>query len=234
MAYRATDREDRAKALAAVLIVHIGLAAIIVTGLNVETFHRAVEQLKTFDIDEEPPPPPQPPPPQPRAEAARNEEGAAGKRAEPTPVVAPEPKIELPATPPVAAAPVAGTGSATRSGAADAGTGPGAGGSGSGRGGGGAGDFSGFTPARLIRNLNHGDYRQLAAGRLPSGRALVSITVGTNGLPTNCRVVRSSGDPVVDAGLCPLITRRLRFRPAMDAQRRPVTYGLEYTARWSI
>jgi protein TonB len=233
-AYRATPREDRAKALAGVLLVHVALGAVILTGLNVENVRHVVEQLKTFDITEEPPPPPVPPPPQPPADRAKEEEGAAGKKAEPSPVVVPKPEIEVPAKPPVAAAPIAGTGSATRSGAANYGTGPGAGGTGAGRGGGGTGDFSGYTPARLIRNLNRGDYHQLAAGRLASGHAVVAITIDTSGLPATCRIIQSSGDPTVDAGLCPLVTRRLRFRPAMDAQRRPITYRLNYIADWSI
>ena len=234
VAYRGTPKEDRAKALAGVALVHVALGALILTGLNVENVRHVVEKLKTFDITEEPLPPPAPPPPQPRADRAKEDEGAAGKKADPSPIVVPKPRIEVPAKPPVAAAPVAGTGSATRSGAADYGMGPGAGGNGVGRGGGGAGDFSGFTPARLIRNLNHGDYRQLAAGRMPNGRATVAITVDTEGLPTNCRVTRSSGDSAVDSGLCPLVVRRLRFRPAMDADRRPITYSLNYTADWSI
>jgi protein TonB len=149
-------------------------------------------------------------------------------------VVAPKPRIEIPTKPPIAAAPVAGAGSANRSGAADYGTGPGAGGSGSGRGGGGSGDFSGYTPARLVRNLSHGDYRQLAAGRLPAGRATVSIMVDTDGRPTDCRIARSSGDAVVDAGLCPLVARRLHFRPALDAGGRPIPYSLNYIANWSL
>ena len=232
-AYRATEKNDRAKALAAVLLVHAALAVLIFTGLNVETVTRSVEHLKTFDITEEPPPPPQPPP-QRRAERASEEEGAAGKKAEPSPVVAPKPKIEVPAKSPIAAALVAGTGGASRSGAADYGTGPGAGGSGTGRGGGGSGDFSGYTPARLVRNLSHGDYRQLAAGRLSAGRATVSITVDTDGQPTDCRIARSSGDVVVDAGLCPLVARRLRFRPALDAAGTPIPYSLNYIANWSL
>ena len=233
MAYSGTYKEDRAKALVAVAIVHVGLAAVILTGLNVRTVQHAVNSLKTFDIKEIVPPPP-PPPPRSQAQQARDEEGAAGKKANPTPVVAPKPRIVVRAKPPIAAAPVAGTGSATTSGAADYGTGTGAGGSGSGRGGGGTGDFSGFTPARLIRNLNHGDYRQLTNGRVPSGRAMVSLTVDANGRATNCRIARSSGDGAIDLGLCPLVTRRLGFRPAMDAQGRPIPYRLNYVAEWSL
>jgi protein TonB len=232
--YTATAREDRAKALAGVILVHVVLGAVILTGLNVHSVRQVVESLKTFDIKELPPPPPVPPPPQPTADRAKEEEGAAGKKAEPTPVVAPKPEIVVPAKPPVVAAPVAGTGNAAQSGAATAGTGPGAGGSGSGRGGGGSGDFSGYTPARLIRNLNRGDYRDLTGGRLPYGRAMLSLRLDTSGTPTECRVTRSSGDPYVDSGLCPLIYRRLRFRPALDADGHPIPYRLDYVANWSL
>lgn len=234
MAYhRGADTTDRLKAAAAVTAVHLALGAAIVTGLDVDLVGRAVDRLSTFDIAAPPPPQPEPPPPS-QAERARDEEGAAGKKAEPTPVVAPQPQIRVPAEPPVAAAPVAGQGSASSAGAARAGSGTGAGGSGSGRGGGGAGDYSGFSPAVLVRNLSRRDYRELTGGRLSAGSAMVALTVDARGTPTNCRISRSSGDAAVDSGLCPLVTRRLRFRPARDAAGRPVPYGLQYVANWSL
>ena len=84
-----------------------------------------VGQPVLIDIEE-------PPPPQAETQVgkAKEEEGAAGKKAEPTPVVAPEPKIVVPAKPPVVAAPIAGMGASSNAGAALAGTGPGAGGAG--------------------------------------------------------------------------------------------------------
>src|SRR5918993_5285796 len=116
--YRGTERNERAKALAGVLLVHIVLGVVILTGLNVHDVQRVVETLKTFDIDEPPPPPPpQPPPPREQAQRAKEEEGAAGKKAEPSPVGVPKPKIENPARAPVGAPPGAGTGSAPTSGA---------------------------------------------------------------------------------------------------------------------
>lgn len=233
--YTATAGNDRAKALAGVVLVHVVLGAIILTGLNVHNVRQVVESLKTFDVTEKlAPPPPPPPPPREKSERAKNEEGAAGKKAEPTPVVAPTPKIVVPAKLPVVAAPVAGTGNAARSGAANAGLGPGAGGQGSGRGGGGTGDFSGFTPARLVRNLSRRDYDDLTGGRLPYGRAMLALGLDVNGMPVDCRVTRSSGDAYVDGGLCPLIYRRLRFRPALDADGRPIPYRLNYIANWSL
>ena len=221
-------RPDKLKAAAGVAAVHVALAAVILTGLNVDTVRRAVEQMQTIPVFEPEPPPP-PPPPQAQPEPAQKEAGAPAERAEASPVVAPEQRIPAPS--PISAAKIAGQGSAATSGAASAGSGTGAGGTGSGTGGGGTG---GFTPVVLVRNLNRGDYRPLAAGRLPQGSAMVSLTVDTRGLPGNCRVVRSSGDDVVDAGLCPLITRRLRFRPARDASGRAIEYTLQYVANWSV
>jgi protein TonB len=224
-------RPDRAKAIAAVIAVHVALAAIILTGLNVRMVNQVVERLVTFDIRVPPPPLPKPPPPQSKPHQAKREAGAPAKKAEATPVVAPRPK--LPVQSPIPAAPVAGPGSASSSGAASSGTGTGAGGNGNGPGGGGV-DYSRFTPARLIHNLSRGDYRSLAGGRLPQGRAMVSLRVQTDGLPSNCRIARTSGDQTVDAGLCPLIMQRLRFRPALDDRGRPIPYQLEYVATWAL
>jgi len=233
--YRGTaDGGDKAKAIGAVLLVHAGLGAMILTGLNVDTVSRTIDSLKTFDITPDPPPPPPPPPP-PKQEAskAKQEEGAAGKKAIPTEVVAP--KAKLPVKPKIAAAPVAGTGSASSAGAANAGSGTGAGGSGSGLGGGGSGpDYSRFTPARLVRNLSRSDYRTIAQGRLPAGSAATAIDIDPNGAVSGCRLLQSSGDPIVDSGLCPLIRARLRFRPALDDRGRPVRYNTNFLARWSI
>lgn len=232
--YRSTGKQDRAKAIAGVALVHVALGAIILTGLNVSMVRHVVEQhLKTFDLKEPPPPPPEPPPPR-TSERAKEEEGTAGKKAEPTPIVAPKPRILLPVKPPVVAAPVAGAGSSATAGAALSGTGTGAGGSGNGRGGGGNGDFSGFTPARLIRNLSRRDYRELTGGRMPYGRAMVSLQLDARGVPVSCRVARSTGDSYVDGGLCPLITQRLRFSPALDDQGRPIPYNLQYVASWTL
>ena len=220
---------ERWKAIAAVVAVHIALAFIILNGLNGgRILHTAVEKLNVFDVAPSPPPPP-PPPPAPKPSQANQSEGAPAKKAEPTKVVAPP----SPRPSPMPAAKVAGAGSSFASGAGTAGKGTGAGGSGIGPGGGGT-DYSRFTPARLVRNLTSGDYRSIGAGRLPQGRAMVSLKVETNGVPSGCRIVRSSGDSAVDGGLCPLIEARLRFRPALDDQGRPIPYQVQYVATWRL
>jgi len=232
MAYRAADNPDRIKALAGVLVVHAALAAVIVSGLTVHTVAATIERLKTFDINEAPPPPPPPPPPTQTPDRAREKEGAAGKKAVPTPVVAPPPKVVVPYKPPVSAARVAGTGSAATAGAARSGTGTGAGGSGSGLGGGGRGDFTGYTPARMLNKIPDREYRRISGGRIPRGSATISFRVNADGSLSSCRVVRSSGDSTVDAIVCDAANRYLRFRPARDRDGRAVAQDMSYTPTW--
>lgn len=228
MAYRSEKRTDRWKAITAVAAVHLVLGAVIITGLNVEMVRDTVERLQSFDVTLEQPPPEQPPPEvrQDRAEQPEGETGAA-----PTEIVAPEPRI--PTEQPVAAAPVAGTGTASTTGTGTSGQGPGAGSGRTGTGGGGTGaPGAGNTPARLVRNISRSDYRRLTSGRMPAGSAGLAIGVDRTGRVNSCRVVHSSGDPVIDAGLCPLVAARLRFEPARDAQGRPIPYFTQYMARW--
>jgi len=230
--YRGTaNAPDRAKATAAVVAVHVALAFLILTGLNVRTVTNAVEQLTTIEIREPPPPPPvERPKPAPKPQAMKKPEGAAAKKAEPTPVVAPEPKLPVPS--PIPAAKVAGTGTATTSGAALAGRGTGAGGSGTGSGGGGYGDYSRFTPARLVSNIPSFEYARLASTGIPSGLVGVIILVNANGSVSNCRISRSSGDPSIDGLVCALTMRYVRFDPARDPYGRPVAQDITYFPNW--
>ena len=229
--YRGTaDRPDQAKAIAAVVAVHVALAFVILSGLNVRTVRQAVERLTTIDIVEPPPPPPVEPPPKPapKPQAMKKPEGAQAKRAEPTPVVAPEPKLPVPS--PIPAAKVAGTGSSARSGAAASGTGTGAGGAGTGPGGG--GDFAGFTPARRVTKIPDREYRALAGTGLRSGSVGVTVRVNPDGSVSNCRVARASGDGSVDALMCRLTLEYIRFDPAHDPYGRAVAQDVTFFPNW--
>lgn len=231
--YRGTaDRPDRAKAIAAVVVVHVVLAVIIVSGLAIPVVRHAVDQLTTIRIGEPPPPPPPVPPPPPRPKpkphVVKEPQGPPATKAEPAPVVAPQPKLPIPST--VPAARIAGVGAAAASGAAASGNGTGAGGSGSGPGGG--GDFSGYTPARRISKIPDREYRQLAATGLQSGSVGVTVRVNIDGSISNCRVARSSGNPGADAMMCDLTLRYIRFQPAHDPSGRPVAQDVTFVPNW--
>ena len=223
------DRPDRAKAIAAVVAVHVALAFVIVTGLNVRMVAQAVEQLKTFNLQTPPPPPPVPPPPKPQPKPKMKQpEGAPAKKAEPTPVVAPPPRIPAPS--PIPAARVAGTGSASTSGAAASGSGTGAGGNGYGTGGGGTGSF---TPARKLSKIPNREYRRFASTGIPTGSVAISIRVNPDGSVSNCRIVRTSGSPYADSLMCELTQEYVRFSPARDPSGRAIAEDVTWVPNWS-
>jgi len=232
MAYRARpSRADRFKAVAGVTLVYAVMIGALLLVRN-DTSRRAAEISPPVLIDIQEPPPP--PPPQIESGKAKDEEGAAGKRAEPTPVVAPEPRIVLPAKPPVVAAPVAGTGSSPNAGAATAGTGPGAGGSGTGRGGGGTGGGGGMgSDARLLggnsARLPARLLRQFAADR---GYAFLWLTIADTGRVTDCSVLQGTGNAELDQALCAMMVRKSRWAAARDTLGRPITAKVRYTATW--
>jgi protein TonB len=226
--YRGTaDRPDRAKAIAAVIAVHAALAFVILSGLNVRMVQQAVEQLKTFNLQPPPPPPAVQPPPKSRPRAEKKPQGAPAKKAEPTAVVAPAPKIPAPS--PIPAAKVAGTGSASTSGAGTSGTGTGAGGSGNGPGGG----TGGFTPARKLTKIPDREYGRFAATGIASGSVAIGVRVNPDGSVSNCHVLRSSGNPGADALMCQLFVQYVRFSPARDSAGRPIAQDITWVPIWA-
>ncbi len=234
MPYRAEPSpSDRVKAIASVVAIYaLMLGALLLVRTDAPTRMDGGDPTVLIDVKELRPPEP---PPETDPGKAEEEEGAAGKKAEPTPVVAPKPAIQIPARPPVVAAPFAGTGSATTAGAATTGTGPGAGGSGTGRGGGGSGGGGGIgSDVRLLggnsAKLPSSLLRVFAADR---GYAHLWLTVVETGRVTDCNVLQSTGDSQVDQALCSLMIRQSRWAPALDKQGRPISVKVRYTATWS-
>lgn len=225
-------RQDKAKAVAGVFVVYAVFVAAALL-MPSDSPLRQDESDPTVLIDVKEVPEPQPPPPEDPGKAPEDE-GAAGKKAAPTPVVAPKPRIEVPASPPVTAAPIGGTGSAATAGAAETGTGPGAGGSGTGRGGGGSGGAGGIgAEAKLLGgNSSKLPSRLLRGFAVDRGYGYLWLTVADTGRVTDCSVLQSTGDGAVDQALCNLMIRQSRWEPARDRQGNPVTVKVRYTATW--
>ncbi len=224
-------RFDRVNAIVWVAAVHLALAAFMTLGTrtkNVAPVPPPTTQLIEIAPDSPPPPP--------RPEAARAEEGASGRRAKATPVVAPEPRVQVETASPLSAARIAGAGATSNAGGASAGRGSGAGGTGSGPGGGGAGGTGvaiGQNARLLSGGLSRRDYRLLRSFSAPEGRAVVAILVGPQGTVERCRIAQSSGDERADRALCAILAPRMVWAPAHDENGRPVAVGIDYTAVWS-
>ena len=56
---------NRTAAIIIVALIHIALGYALVTGLAYNVIKKAAEDLKTFDVEDEPPPPEEEPPPPP-------------------------------------------------------------------------------------------------------------------------------------------------------------------------
>ena len=58
------------------------------------------------------------------------------------------------------------------------------------------------------------------------------IKVNEDGSTANCRIARSSGDRAIDALMCQLTLRHVRFEPARDPQGRPVAQDVTFIPNW--
>lgn len=240
---------DRLKSAVAVGAIHALLAFALFRGLGVSMPPGlgGAQQLIEVSIDPPPPPTPASPDTEDRVIAKpKQAEGAASpanRKDSPTQVVVPPPEIRLPPPPPsIRAAPIAGEGTAAAAGAAvlpgpgtgagGIGTGLGSGLEGSGTGGGGGGRG---VRARLIRGgIYPEDYPRRAVDRRAQGTTYLRFTIRPDGRVSNCLVTRSSGHRDLDEATCPLLERRLRYRPARDAAGRPVAETINGQQDWQL
>jgi protein TonB len=85
------------------------------------------------------------------------------------------------------------------------------------------------APARLLRGgLEDSDNR---GGRF-QGSVGVRLTIGSDGRPQACRVVRSSGNRGLDGTTCYLLQQRLVFSPARNRSGEPVQTVVESNYVW--
>lgn len=219
--------------------IHLLLGYALIAGLGYRPDILPEETLKLFDIAAEAPSPPEPlPAPEPRADAPEGAAAPPNLKANPTPIVAPPPRIRIEVAQTLGAAPVAGSGSATEAGAATvAGPGTGAGGEGTGTGAGGEGSGPGSggvaTRARHLRGrIDDDDYPRGAYRERVGGTVIARLTVSAEGRVSRCEVRRSSGNAELDATTCRLILRRFRFAPARDAEGRAVEGQVGWRQEW--
>ena len=60
------------------------------------------------------------------------------------------------------------------------------------------------------------------------------VTIGSDGRVTGCTVTSSSGHSDLDAETCKLISRRARFKPALDRDGNPTTDSYSNRITWRI
>ena len=93
-ANRSQMSSNRTAAIIIVALIHIALGYALVTGLAYNVLKKAAEDLKTFDVEDEPPPPEEPPPPPEKTEVPPPPQVVA-----PPPVITPVARPAPPAPP---------------------------------------------------------------------------------------------------------------------------------------
>jgi protein TonB len=200
----------RITSIVIVAVLHALLGYALVTGMAYKVIKKAAEDLKTFDVNEEPPPPEEKPPP-PKQEV------------QPPPVVAPPPLVRInTAPPPIVSVPIAPPPVITPT-APPAPPAPPA---------------PKIEPARAKANLasyvSDADYPDSALRNEESGTTGFRLDVGPNGRVTNCTVTASSGSASLDSATCRIMRARARFTPAHDSSGAPVSDAVSARIKWVL
>ena len=198
-----------------VVIIHILLGYALVTGLAYTAVKKVASQLDMIDIDEEEPPeeieePPPPPPDQPiEPPPVVSPPPIVAPVAAPRPVIRTVPTAPPPPRPVVAPPPPPPPPPPPQRANPEPRGNPGSWAN--------ANDY----PSRALREEREGTTR-------------FRLTVNADGRVSDCQITGSSGHADLDEAACKNLTRRARFRPALDANGNPTTGSYSSAVRWQI
>jgi len=210
---------NRTAAIVIVALIHVLLGYVLVSGLAYNVVKKAAEDLKTFDVEDEPPPPPEepppppeesqlPPPPQVSAPPPLVRTIVQPPQIQTTPVIQPAPVI-TPRADPVPPAPPAPPPPPRKVQTARA---------------------KGSLPGLFSTD----DYPSSAIRDEEQGTVSVRLTIGTDGRVSDCNVTSSSGSRALDSTTCSILKRRARYTPAKDETGRNVTDTDTARIRWQL
>ena len=78
------------------------------------------------------------------------------------------------------------------------------------------------------------DYPEVARKQREEGSTGFVLTIGSDGLPSACEVINSSGSPRLDLATCQLARQRARFDPALDADGKPEVGYYPGVVNWRL
>ena len=207
---------NRTAAIIIVALIHIALGYALVTGLAYNVIKKAAEDLKTFDVEDEPPPPPEEPPPPPEQNTPPPPQIVAPPPIVRTNTVAP-PIISTPVAPPPVITPVARPAPPAPPAPPPPRVSPAA-----------------KARANLAWVSSADDYPQPAVRNEEQGTTAVKLTVGPDGRVSNCSITASSGSSSLDNATCSILRRRARFTPAKDQAGNPISDTYSQRIRWEL
>ena len=89
-------------------------------------------------------------------------------------------------------------------------------------------------PQGLHTLLTDADYPDEAIRANEQGTVAFRLDVASDGKPSGCSVLSSSGSATLDATTCRIMTERARFQPARDAKGKPTTDQVTARISWRL
>lgn len=216
MSYLTQSQENRPVAIAGVVAVHAGLAAVLLAGLAVTDVLKEEPDIlvgHTF---------PDPPPPDPDIETPPEPEVTELVK----PIITPIPPVDLGLIEPINSSiidPVIDPGPITLP-PVDLGTGA----------------IQAIEPARAKPRNDPGlwvtdaDFRSRWIREERFGTASFRLEIAANGRVDSCTITRTTGHAVLDTATCDLITKRARFDPATDSTGSKIRGVYQSSIRWVL
>jgi len=203
---------NRVVAIIVVALIHLLLGYALVTGLAYNVAKKMAEDLKTFDVEDEPPPPPDEPPPPPEQVPET-----------PPPMVAPPPIVRTnTVAPPMIVTPVAPPPQITVAPPRPPAPPP----------------PRTIEPAKARANLasyvSNDDYPDSAIRNEEQGTTGFRLDVSADGRVSNCTITSSSGSSALDNATCRLMRSRARFTPATDSSGAKTSDSVSSRIRWVL
>ncbi|QPQ54018.1 energy transducer TonB [Allosphingosinicella flava] len=213
---------SRITAIVIVALLHALLGYAFISGLALRVAKQAVQDLKTFDVIEEPPPPEEEPPPPVESPVP----------VQPPPVVSPPPIVRTNTPPPLVStvnvappAPITYTAPPAPPSAPVAPPAP-------------------PPPPRKVETakakanlasyVSNDDYPPSAVRNEEEGTTGFRLEVGANGRVTSCTVTSPSGSRALDDATCRIMRSRARFTPARDSAGNPTTDTVSNRITWRL
>ncbi len=210
---------NRIVALVIVALIHAVIGYAFVTGLAYQYVKKAQEKLTTFEVEEPPPPPEEVPPPPPPPDQPQTP---------PPPVLVTPPPIVQMQTPPVTmqaqtTPPPAYVAPPPAPPAPPAPPPP-------------PPKISQKASARGNPGQYFGrdNYPPSAVRNGDQGRVAATLTIGTDGRVTDCRVTSSSGSRDLDDTTCRIARSRVRYNPAKDDAGNPIASSVPLAVVWKL
>lgn len=203
-----------------VALLHVALGYALVSGLAYNVVKKAAEDLKTFDVEDEPPPPPEEPPPPPEDAALPPPPQVSAppplvRIESPAPPIQTTPNIQpviitpradpVPPAPPAPPPPPPPRKVQTAKARAD-----------------------------LNSYFSTDDYPPSALRNEEEGTTSFRLSIGPDGRVTDCSVTSSSGSGSLDSATCTILKRRARYTPARDDNGNPTSDTASGRIKWQL